>query len=339
MVRPFDIEEIFPEALTGPARRPRRQPETSAQGLAVTLVADYTASTRAWLPSAAIVALLGEFGVTGGAARTSISRLSRRGVLEISRHGRRSAYRLTASAATDLSKGGVAIARDGADPMSWDGVWTVVLFSIPEQESTRRRVLRDHLRWSRFAPLYDGAWISPDPLPPEAKAALSAAALGSVTVFRARHEDLGTEFDRHPVEAWDLPAIAKEYAAFVDRWGALLPRAAAGAITGAAAVRARTEVMNVYRKFPILDPMIPDRLMPPDWPRRHAREIFVAIYDGLLEPAQQHVRGTVTGMTGEPCPDVRAHTVAAMAAGVRPAGQDAGSAPPRPGAQPADTSR
>ena len=74
--------------------------------------------------------------------------------------------------------------------------------------------------------------------------------------------------------------------------------------------------MNVYRRFPILDPMIPDRLMPPDWPRRRAREVFVAIYDGLLQPAQHHVRTTVTGMTGEPCPDIQAHTVAAMAAGV-----------------------
>jgi phenylacetic acid degradation operon negative regulatory protein len=285
VVRPFDIEEIFPDASAEPSRRRRRLSDSSAQGLAVTLIADYTASTRAWLPSAAIVALLGEFGVTSGAARTSISRLARRGVLEGSRQGRYSSYRLTADAAADLSNGGTAIASVGADPDTWDGSWTVIVFSMPEQESTRRRALRDHLRWSGYAPLYDGVWISPDPLPSHARAALAAAALGSVTVFRARHQELEADVDRNPVEAWDLPAIA--------------------------------EVMNVYRTFPVLDPGIPARLMPPDWPRGRAREVFVAIYDGLLQPAQDHVRAVVAGVTDEPYPGIRAHTVAEAAAGVR----------------------
>jgi phenylacetic acid degradation operon negative regulatory protein len=317
VVRPFDIEEIFPETSAEPSRRRRRQSDSSAQGLAVTLIADYTASTRAWLPSAAIVALLGEFGVTSGAARTSISRLARRGVLEGSRQGRYSAYRLTADAATDLSNGGISIASVGADSASWDGSWTVVVFSMPEQESTRRRALRDHLRWSGYAPLYDGVWISPDPLPAHARAALAAAALGSVTVFRAQHQELEADVDRNPVEAWDLPGIAKMYETFIDQWSLLLPQIAAGSVTGAAAVRARTEVMNVYRTFPVLDLRIPAGLMPADWPRGRARETFVAIYDGLLQPAQDHVRAVVAGVTDEPYPGIQAHTVADVAAGIR----------------------
>jgi phenylacetic acid degradation operon negative regulatory protein len=316
VVRPFDIEEIFPDISAEPSRRRRRLSDTSAQGLAVTLIADYTASTRAWLPSAAIVALLGDFGVTTAAARTSISRLARRGVIEGSRQGRFSSYRLTDDAAADLSNGGTLIAAVGAGPDSWDGRWTVIVFSMPEQESTRRRALRDHLRWSGYAPLYDGVWISPDPLQPSDRAQLAAAALGSVTVFRSQHLELEAEVDRNPVEAWDLPAIAKEYETFIDQWTALLPRTAAGAVTGAAAVRTRTEVMNVYRRFPILDPMLPMTLMPPDWPRPRARDVFAAIYDGLRQPAQDHVLAVVDRVTDEPHPGIRAHTVAEMAAGV-----------------------
>jgi hypothetical protein len=44
------------------AALPRRQVGGSPQGQAVTVVADYTLRTRAWLPSAAVVALLGEAG-------------------------------------------------------------------------------------------------------------------------------------------------------------------------------------------------------------------------------------------------------------------------------------
>jgi phenylacetic acid degradation operon negative regulatory protein len=55
--------------------------------------------------------------------------------------------------------------------------------------------------------------------------------------------------------------------------------------------------------------------MPPDWPRRRARTIFVEIYDGLLEPAQEHVRAVVARVAGGPCLDIQAHTVAQLAAG------------------------
>src|SRR5436305_407914 len=69
VLNPFNIEEIFPAQGGGSGRLPRRQSGSSPQGLAVTLMADYTLRTRAWLPSAAIVALLDEFGVGTAAAR------------------------------------------------------------------------------------------------------------------------------------------------------------------------------------------------------------------------------------------------------------------------------
>lgn len=310
MVRPFNLEEIFPDPDSG--RLPRRQAGSSSQGLATTLVADYTATTRAWLPSTAIVALLGEFGVSGGAARTTISRLARRGVLEGSRQGRHSSYRLTEPAAIDLSNGGGAIAAFAVRPDSWDGSWTLVAFSVPEEDSAKRRTLRGYLRWWGFAPLYDGVWLWPHPLTAKARAELAQMALGSMTVFRAQHLELATEANRNPVEAWDIPAIAEQYEAFIRRWSGLLPRIAAGEVTGAAAVRTRTEVMDTYRRFPVLDPMLPVELMPPGWPRARAREVFVAVYDGLAEPAERYVRDVVARVADEPSSGIRAHTVAEM---------------------------
>jgi phenylacetic acid degradation operon negative regulatory protein len=314
VVRPFNIEEIFPEAES--ALPSRLRAGSSSQGLAVTLIADHTLPARAWLPSAAIVALLGEFGVTGGAARTTISRLARRGMLEVSRHGRHSVYRLTEPAAIDLSNGGGAIGTFGVSAEPWDGSWTFVSFSVPEQESTHRRALRNYLRWWGFAPLYDGVWVWPHPPSAEAYAELAERALGSMSLFRAQHLDLPTEANRSPIDAWDIPAIAKQYQAFIRRWSRLLPRIAGGRITGAEAVRTRTEVMDLYQRFPVLDPMLPIELMPPGWPRARAREVFVAVYDGLAKPAQQYVQDIAARVAGEPYQDLRAHTVAEMGAGI-----------------------
>jgi phenylacetic acid degradation operon negative regulatory protein len=313
---PYDIEEIFPDGAVGPVRLPRRQAGNSPQGLAVTLLADYTLSTLAWLPSAAIVALLGEAGVSQPGARTAISRLARRGVLEGRRQGRQSSYRLTPAAATFLTVGASSILSPTDGIELWDEHWTLIAFSLPQQENTERRGLRTQLRWMGFAPLYDGLWVSPRELTEKARGQLARLALGAMTVFRARHVDLSAAAGRAPLDAWDTAAIAGEYASFIECWSAVPPRMHAGQITGAEAVRVRTEVMETYRRLPILDPQLPGRLLPPGWLRGPARNLFAALYDGLAETAEDHVRAVAAHFADAPLPGIRAHTVAELAAGL-----------------------
>lgn len=312
----FDIEEMFPGDGVGSGRLPRAQSGNAPQELTTILIADYTFPARAWLPSAAIVTLLGEFGVTEGAARTTISRLARRGALEGLRQGRHSSYRLTEEAAAALWQGGSSIAAFTTHSDSWDGYWTLIAFSVPEEHSTRRRALRTALRWRGCAPLYDAVWVSPHPMAPGERAELAALAPGKISMFRAQHLEVEGEAGRNPVQSWDLRGITGQYQAFIRRWKGLIPRIAAGRVTGAAAVRARSEVMNSYRRFPVLDPLLPMDLLPSGWPRARAREVCVAVYDGLAQPAQEHVRAVVARYDEEPRPDVLAHTIAAMSAGI-----------------------
>jgi phenylacetic acid degradation operon negative regulatory protein len=312
---PYDIDEIFPEESAGSVRLPRRQAGTSPQGLAVTLLADYTLRTRAWLPTAAIVALLAEAGVSPAGARTAISRLVRRGVLEGHRQGRRSSYRLTTAAAAFLAIGGSAIVAAATAP-PWDEQWTLIAFSLPQQESALRRALRDQLRWMGYAPLYDGLWISPHDLSEKTRARLAELTLGTLTVFRARHVELDATIRRNPLDAWDTAAIARQYDSFIRRWRPALPQTRAGGLSGTHAVRARTEVMDTYRRLPILDPHLPIRLLPRGWPREPARDLFMAIYDGLADIAQDHVRTVASRYADGEVSGIRAHTVADLAAGL-----------------------
>ncbi|WP_434742237.1 PaaX family transcriptional regulator [Micromonospora sp. SH-82] len=316
MNSPFDIEEIFPDDGDDPVRLPRQQTGRSPQGTAVTLLADYTLRTRAWLPSGAIVALLAESEVSNASARTAISRLARRGVLEGRREGRHSFYRLSRSAAVNLSVGGGWILTATATTRSWDESWTVVAFSLPQERSTQRRALRGQLRWLGFAPLFDGMWISPHELTVEARAHLAQFDLGAVAVFRGRWVGLDAASDRDPLAAWDVAGLAERYENFLDRWRPVLPRIASGEVGGAEAVRTRTEVMDTFRRFPTLDPQLPLRLLPAGWLREPARETFVAVYDGLAPTAERHVRAVVARFAEGASPEVRAHTTADLLAGV-----------------------
>ncbi|MFI6165057.1 PaaX family transcriptional regulator [Micromonospora sp. PTRAS2] len=323
MASPFSIEEIYPDD-GRPLRLPRRQAGNSPQGVAVTLLADYTLRARAALPSAAIVALLAEAGVSTAGARTAISRLARRGVLEGSRQGRRSAYRLSPLAAANLAAGGNWIVASTAAAVPWDGRWTIVAFSLPQERSAQRRALRGQLRWLGYAPLYDGLWISPHDLTPKARAHLAELTPGAVTVFRGRQAALDALGHRAPVDAWDIDVISRHYQAFLRRWTPLLPRVRSGRIDGAAAVRARTEVMDTYRRFPVLDPQLPLELLPTGWPRQRARELFAAVYDGLAAPAERHVRAVVARFADGAQPGIAAHTTADLLAG------ECVAAPPAP---------
>ncbi|WP_089157769.1 PaaX family transcriptional regulator [Micromonospora sp. NBS 11-29] len=318
MASAFDIEEIYPDDGGPSVRLPRRQAGPAPQGVAVTLLADYTLRTRAALPSAAIVALLAEAGVSSAGARTAISRLARRGVLERTRQGRNSSYRLGPTVAADLSAGGHWILASMTNATPWDGCWTIITFSLPQDHSAQRRALRGQLRWLGYAPLYDGLWISPQVLTPPARARLAQLTLGAVTVFRGRHAVLEAAGERAPIEAWDVAAISGQYEEFLRRWTPLASRTPT--VDGAAAVRARTEVMDTYRRFPTLDPQLPLELLPAGWPRQAARDLFAAVYDGLAEPAERHVRAVVARHTGGAASDVRAHTTADMLAGVRAEG-------------------
>lgn len=314
MNSPFNIEEIFPDDGDHPVRLPRRQTGSSPQGLAVTLLADYTLRDLPWLPSAALVSLLAEARVSATGARAAVSRLVRRGVLEGSRQGRHTFYRLSRAAAVNLAAGGRWIVTATATPRAWDGCWTLVAFSLPQDRGTQRRALRGQLRWLGFAPLYDGLWISPHDLTPQDQTQLGQVT-GTVTVLRGRPADLDTVTNRNPLDAWDIAAIAGHYETFLRRWQPLLPQLRAGQISGAEAVRARTEVMDTFRRFPALDPQLPLEILPAGWLREPARNVFAAVYDGLADAAEQHVRAVVARFTDSPPPGIRAHLTSDILAG------------------------
>jgi DNA-binding transcriptional regulator PaaX len=69
--------------------------------------------------------------------------------------------RLSSRAAAILDDGARRIFSFGAANQSWDGMWSLIAFSIPEDNRAARDALRKQLRWLGFAPLHDGLWLSP----------------------------------------------------------------------------------------------------------------------------------------------------------------------------------
>ena len=170
-----------PQPWTSPGPVAQRPPR-----LLLTLLGDYWWQRTEPLPSAAIVALLAEFGVSDSAARAALSRLTRNRLLVTSKIGRRTFVRLSQRAAQILDEGARHIFSFGADTQPpWDGMWSLVAFSIPEHNRAARDALRKQLRWLGFAPLYDGLWVAPRDRAAEVIAQLAELGITTATAFRA----------------------------------------------------------------------------------------------------------------------------------------------------------
>ncbi len=283
---------------------PRQQHGGAPQHLLMTLYADYWLSSKGWASSAALVRLLAEFGITEASARAALSRLSRRGMITVHRNGRRTFYGVDDTTAVALGDAVRKVMAFGADRTPWDGVWTTVAFSIPEEQREIRHQLRTRLRWLGFAPIFDGFWISPTAAGEDTVRELDELGVTSAVVLRTD----GPVGGRPLTEAWDLDEVRGLYDEFVATVSPLVERVRRGAVTAAEALVARTEVMDEWRTFRWKDPDLPNALLPGDWPRDTARTLFAEVYDGLGPLAEHRVRQIVRELDPDDVDLVRHHT-------------------------------
>ncbi|MGH7775859.1 MAG: PaaX family transcriptional regulator [Candidatus Dormibacterales bacterium] len=258
--------------------RPRR--------LLVTLLGDYWRGHREPIPSAALVEVLGEFGVSAQSARSTLSRLTQDGLLRRRKAGRRTYYHLTARAQRAFDAGATRIFGFGAETPTWDGAWSMVAFSIAERNRPLRHVLRARLRWLGYAPLYDGFWISPHDRGAESLELLRDLKVDSATVIRG--QVVGERNGASPLRAWDLEKLGHRYSSFIARFDPVMGLVTSEGLSPSRALVLRTEVMDAWRSFPREDPDLPTAFLPPRWPRARARALFASTYEALAPLAESY---------------------------------------------------
>ena len=284
-----------PDPSAEPPRLPRAQAGAQPQHLIVTLLGDYWFGRTEPLPSASLVALMSEFGISSSSARTALSRLARRDLLSVSKVGRSTFYSATPYAERVLKEGRERLFSFGDEsPDSWDGSWLVVVFSVPEEQRDMRHMLRNRLRWLGFGPLYDGVWVSPHQVAGAVAAALAECGVEQATVLRTVSVELAGAPTRDPLSAWNLDDLRTAYEQFIERFEPLLERVRTGRVSVSEALTERTAIMDTWRTFPDLDPELPESMLPADWPRRRAREIFAQAYDTLGPLAEFRFRQVIS---------------------------------------------
>ncbi|KUH84697.1 PaaX family transcriptional regulator C-terminal domain-containing protein [Mycobacterium sp. IS-1556] len=201
----------------------------------------------AWATVSELLRLTADFDIREPTVRVALTRMVSAGDLVRSADGYRLSDRLLARQRRQ---------DDAINPRlrTWDGDWTTVVITSVGTDARTRAALRNALHDGRFAELREGVWLRPDNLDAE----LPPQVLGRARVLQAR--------DAEPAELaarlWDLPGWVRTGRALLDEMGS------------AAEVPGRFVAAAAIVRHLLTDPVLPDQLLPDDWPGAALRQAY-----------------------------------------------------------------
>jgi phenylacetic acid degradation operon negative regulatory protein len=251
----------------------------SARGLLFTLLGEFvlTGDGTAW--TSAVLTVFGRLRIEEKATRQALMRTAAAGWLDAEKAGRRTRWRLTASARRLLTDGAERIYSFTGPAADWDGRWLLVSARIPESDRRPRHVLRSRLSWAGFGSLGPGLWISPHPdREAEATQVLREAGVADgAQLFVARRSGLA-DVRGMVATAWDLAAVEEQYEQFIEEFRDRAPEDV---------LARQVELVHAWRRFPSIDPALPRELLPARWSGLTAARLFADRHQRWSADAQR----------------------------------------------------
>ncbi|WP_374022897.1 PaaX family transcriptional regulator C-terminal domain-containing protein [Mycobacterium sp. HNNTM2301] len=194
-----------------------------------------------------LVRLTSDFGIKETTLRVALTRMVSAGDLIRSADGYRLSDRLLARQRRQ---------DDAIDPRvrPWGGEWVTLIVTSVGGDARTRAALRNTMHGKRFGELREGVWMRPDNLETDLDPEIDAR----VRVLRARVDDAA----ELAAQLWDLPAWARAGNRLLDEMAAA-PDIPARFVVAAATVR-----------HLLTDPVLPDELLPADWPGARLRAAY-----------------------------------------------------------------
>ncbi len=201
----------------------------------------------AWATASELIRLTEDFDIKEPTLRVALTRMVSAGDLVRSEDG----YRLSDRLLARQRRQDDAI---NPQPRSWDGTWTTLVITSVGIDARARATLRTMLQQNRFGELREGVWLRPDNL----KLTLPNEVLSRVRVLHG-YDDRAAEL---AAQLWDLPGWARTGRQLLE------DIAAANDIPGRFVAAA-----GMVRHL-LTDPVLPDELVPDDWPGSALRKSY-----------------------------------------------------------------
>jgi phenylacetic acid degradation operon negative regulatory protein len=224
-----------------------------------------------WLGT--LLRFLAMLEIDGGVVRTAMSRLAVDGWLARDKVGRKSFYRLAAAGRERFDQAVQHVYNPRS--VEWDGRLDLLLIGNGADREAARAALRE----AGFGSPIPGVWVAP-----------SGTAVPLVAADAIRLDvTTSSETGRRLIgESWSLDAMAAAYRDFIKTFAPLESWiGTTDAPSPDDAMIARVLLIHHYRRVLLRDPLLPDALLPGNWPAREAREFCGRMYRALLPASER----------------------------------------------------
>jgi phenylacetic acid degradation operon negative regulatory protein len=201
----------------------------------------------AWATASELIRLTADFDIREPTLRVALTRMVSAGDLVRSEDGYRLSDRLLARQRRQ---------DDAINPplRNWDGAWTMLVITSVGTDARTRAAVRSSLQDNRFGELREGVWLRPANRDME----LTQDVLARGRVMHTRDDDPAGL----AAQLWDLPGWARTGQELLDE------------MAGATDIPGRFVAAAGIVRHLLTDPVLPDELLPGDWPGTQLREAY-----------------------------------------------------------------
>lgn len=241
-----------------------------------------------WLGS--LIKLVGPLGINQRLVRTSVFRLSEKGILQSHQNGRRSYYTLTERGLRHFQSASKRIYAKRTP--HWDGSWLLIMTSLGGLDPEQREAVRRELIWLGFSRLATGIYAHPNADMEGVKNMLADREFGQhIALLHADttdslHADISNRLIK---QCFNTHSMDEQYQEFTDTFQPLLEAARkAHKLDPQLSFLVRTLLIHKYRYILLKEPELPHELLPSDAITHHARQITEQLYLRLRESSDEH---------------------------------------------------
>lgn len=241
-----------------------------------------------WLGS--LIKMVAPLGINQRLVRTSVFRLTEKGLLQSRQVGRRSFYSLTDTGFRQYSTAAGRIYR--YHDYQWDGEWCIVFTTQENLDQKKKQRFQNELGWLGFNRLSRGVYAHPMvKLERVHKVVREMGLEDSVVVMQAN----ATGRDPFKVSSnmirncFNFDVMKTQYREYIDYFQDILEAAESSTDKKPEhCFLIRVLLINRYRHILLGEPEIPLELIPSDCLGHRARDITEQLYKLICNPAEQY---------------------------------------------------